>query len=505
MARSQRGVLLEKFRQLDKSESAQARGYSFEGLLADLFRNSGLKVYPNATAATPRKIDVAAEFEGHLLLVEAKWQNKEVGVAEIDGLRTCLEDTPADVIGCIFSISDYSESAVLRVKEKRAREILLFNAKEIHGLFSSRFSLPELLRRKRTALRTNAKVWFAPAVRQSSKGSGEALPSGSIFIEKIGNKSPWVTKCTDREEVVFSHELPYVENSSGGQCVGFRVFLDTATEAELRHVLALANRHFGLTAKGAYSIYQTPYAWHGFGAESFLSQLSSWRSRYAKVHLPSHHHSEELSYFDQLDIGMFCLNARQQVVSDNPFIHNAEIELRLPGIPVAPEPFQSFCKELGLESGYFELLADAEIQTIRVYERIPLETSQLIVSVLGDDKNISGAVVKNPFYGKPFPFKDESKHLHVARVFGQCEFIFCAMRDWLPVYCRPGTLVLKSVDAAWAGHSVIMHPVCTWEESTDPRPNSQIEKDQRKRFEKIVAQIAKSEEVPNISKKERSS
>ena len=472
MLRSRKGVLLEQFGQLLNSDSPQKRGYSFETLLSQLLRDSGFEVHRNPKAATPRQIEIVAECDGRSFLVEAKWKKKDIGSDDIDGLRSRLERLPPDVVGCIFSISDFSKPAIDAVKENRRREILLFNATEISGLFSSRISLSALLQKKRTQLRTHAQVWFEPAARKrvNKSGAAEAIPSGCIFVQRAGNISPWVTKCTDRVEVVFSHELPYVENSSGGDCVSFRVFLDVASIPELRHALGVANRHFGLSEKGSYSIHQSPYAWHGFGVEPFLEALGSWRNRYAKAHMQSYHHSEELSYFDQLDIGMFCFNARQRV-SNDPFIHSAEIQIRLPGVPVTPGPFQSFCKDLNLWCGHFESLPDSETETVYIYERLPLTMSHLVISV-GDrgDRNISGAVVKNPYYKKRAPSNGKQ---HSAMDFlVQSELIFCAMQDWLPFGFRPGTLVLKRLEATWAGHSPILHPVCTWEDSTDERPRT---------------------------------
>jgi hypothetical protein len=498
MRRSRKGALLEGFEQLLKSDSPHQRGYSFEDLLSQFLCSNGFQVHPHSRAASPRRTDIFADYDGHSFVIEAKWRKKDVGADDIDALRSRLEETPPDVIGCIFSVSDFSRQAIERVKQKRTREILLFNAREIHGLFASKFSLSALLQKKRTQLRAHATVWFEHAAGRRSKDSKaiEAIPSTTLFVQKAGNISPWVTKCSDRDEVVFSHELPYVENSYFGDCVGFRVFLGSSSVEELRHVLGLANRHFRLSQKGSYSIHQTPYAWHGFGVRGFLKALESWRARYAEVRLQSYHHSEELAYFDQLDIGMFCLNARQQI-SNAPFIYSAEIQIRIPGVPVAAGPFQSFCKDLDIATGYFESLRDSETDTIDIRERIPLDRTQLVISVDGVHQDISGAIVRNPFYMKPVPFNGE--HSTAISFLGQSEFIFCAMRDWLPVGCQPGTLVLQRVEATWVGHSPILRPVCTWEYSVDTRPRSQVKKEERKRFEEAVART----ETPNITPKKK--
>src|SRR5258708_7618447 len=273
MQRSRRGTLLEDFEQLLKSDSPQKRGYSFETLLARFLRDNGFKVHQNAKAAKPRQTDMVAEDDGQFLLIETKWKKKNIGSDDIDDLRNRLERSLSDVVGCVFSFSDFSKPAIDEVTENRKREILLFNAREIYGLFSSRFSLRHLIQEKRTHLRTDGAVWFEPTTGQQPDDLLESLPSESIFIDKAGNRSPWVTRCTGRVEVVFAYDLPYVDNSLGGECVGFGTTLHIASVSELRHVLVLANQHFALSGKGSYSIHQEPYAWHGFGVEAFFQSV----------------------------------------------------------------------------------------------------------------------------------------------------------------------------------------------------------------------------------------
>ncbi len=493
--RSRRGSLLEKFEQLLDSEQAQKRGYSFEVLLSELLRSSGFRVHRNPKTARPRQTDLIAECGSTFFLIETKWKKKALGSNDIDDLRKRLERVSPDVIGCIFSVSDFSKPALDEVVRDRTREILLFNSREIYMMFSSRISFWALVEKKKNQLRTHASVWFEPTV-PGKTGTDEVvkmMPPPSIFVGKAGDTTPWATKSRDRVELVFAHDLPYVDNSLGGNCVGFQVSLDAASIGDLQYALGLASRHFGLSGNTSYSIHQVPYAWHGFGMQSFLEALGSWRERYSGVGLQSYHHSEELAFFGQLEPGMFCLNARQRV-SDDPFIHGAEIQIYLPGVPVDTQPFQAFCRDLDRWAGHFETLARSNTETINFYERIPLEPSSLIISVDEVNESISGAVVKNPFCRNRFNFK--STHPLAMKVIGQEELLFCAFQDWLPSTFKPGPLVLLRLEATWVGQSPVLRPVCTWEISTERKSAAPTQKDrQTKAFEEKSVKILRSLEI----------
>jgi hypothetical protein len=491
--KSRAGTLLENFERLLDSHSPQERGYLFESLLSQLLHSNGFRVHRNAKTAKPRQTDLIAEYSGKYFLIETKWTKKPLGSNDVDDLRKRIDRVPPDVIGCLFSMSDFAKPAIDEVLRDRTREILLFDSREIYSMFSSRISFWSLVEKKRTQLRTHASIWFYPI--QTKTGAlevSETLPEPSIFVGRAGNNAPWVTKSSDRTEVVFSHDMAYVDNSMGGNCIGFRVNLDIGSINDLQHALALSVRHFGLSGNGSYSIHQLPYAWHGFGLKSFLQAVGSWRDRYAAVGLESFHHSEELAFFHQLQPGMLCVNARQRV-SENSFVHGAEMQIFLPGIPVDMQPFHAFCRDLDLWSGHFESLGETSTETITFYDRIPLKVSSLVISVDDVEESISGAVVKNPFYKKMVKFKDDQSQS--TSYVSQQELIFCAFRDWLPASFKPGTLVLKSLEATRIGQSPILRPVCTWETSSPKQAGTYVKEKTRKKFEETTAKILKSIEI----------
>src|SRR5690349_21101397 len=105
--KSRTGTLLENFEGLLDSHSPQERGYSFESLLSQLLHSNGFRVHRNAKTAKPRQTDLIAEYSGKYFLIETKWKKKPLGSNDVDDLRNRIDRVPPDVIGCLFSMSDF--------------------------------------------------------------------------------------------------------------------------------------------------------------------------------------------------------------------------------------------------------------------------------------------------------------------------------------------------------------------------------------------------------------
>ena len=165
------------------------------------------------------------------------------------------------------------------------------------------------------------------------------------------------------------------------------------------------------------------------------------------------------------------------------------------------QPFHAFCRDLDLWSGHFESLRESSTETITFYDRIPLKVSSLVISAGDEEESITGAVVKNPYYKKTVKFKDDQTQ--ATSYISQQELIFCAFRDWLPVSFKPGTLVLKSLEATQIGQSPILRPVCTWETSRPRRAGAYAKENTSKKFEEATAKILKSIEIADRFKKGR--
>src|SRR5262245_13632555 len=119
-------LLDEAFNAVARERNAQSRGWQFELLINRLLTESGFDPLLNPRSARPRQTDIFASHDGDDFLIEAKWVGHKIGSPEVDALRSRLGRTPAHVIGCILSMSEYAASAISEVESRREREILLF-------------------------------------------------------------------------------------------------------------------------------------------------------------------------------------------------------------------------------------------------------------------------------------------------------------------------------------------------------------------------------------------
>src|ERR1700677_2543419 len=122
---------LEKISQIS---NAHHRGYKFQDLLRTLFNESRFEVDTNPATAKPRQSDLFASQDDKEYLIEAKWQKKKITSGDIDDLRVRLNRTPSGVVGCLFSMSDFTKNAIDAVESDKQRIILLFCPDEVRGL-----------------------------------------------------------------------------------------------------------------------------------------------------------------------------------------------------------------------------------------------------------------------------------------------------------------------------------------------------------------------------------
>src|SRR5579872_5629867 len=153
--------LKSEFIKLWKLKDVSSRGPLFEKLFCRLLFNQGLTVQLNSRAAKPRQTDVLAEHGGDTFVFEIKWLSRKVNIEAIAQIRDRLARTSRVAIGCICSVSGFSETLIKDVEARRSEyEILLFNSYEIYGLFTERIQLIDLIESKVNALRQDGIVWF---------------------------------------------------------------------------------------------------------------------------------------------------------------------------------------------------------------------------------------------------------------------------------------------------------------------------------------------------------
>jgi predicted helicase len=151
----------QKLDKISKIHNSQKRGRAFEKFLANLFRKADFKIHENPKGAKPRRSDLMAiDDDDKYLLIEAKHQKRKIDVADIDNVRSRLRRVPGEILGAIFSVSNFTSSAIREVEADRTREILLFNQQEIDRLVAGESTLQNLIQRKKESLRISGTVWF---------------------------------------------------------------------------------------------------------------------------------------------------------------------------------------------------------------------------------------------------------------------------------------------------------------------------------------------------------
>lgn len=121
----------------------------------------GVRIHSDPKMARPRQTDVHARQAGHDFLVEAKGQTPKIDVADIDALRSRLERTPGDVVGCLFRLSDYSRTAIDAVENRRTRKSCYLTFRRDPTSRGSPGLLSAMVEDKRTSLGVHARVKFA--------------------------------------------------------------------------------------------------------------------------------------------------------------------------------------------------------------------------------------------------------------------------------------------------------------------------------------------------------
>src|SRR5574341_583088 len=133
--------LRQQFEDVSVIENKKHRGRKFEEFLEALFKQEGFDVSRNPKVAKPRQTDLFAVYDQLSILIEAKWQQKEIDVSDIDDIRGRLGRVASDIVGAIFSMSDFRDTAIREVEADRRREILLFSAFEICAIVNGETNL----------------------------------------------------------------------------------------------------------------------------------------------------------------------------------------------------------------------------------------------------------------------------------------------------------------------------------------------------------------------------
>jgi Restriction endonuclease len=185
-------VLRDEFNRLKSNPDAQRRGYALEQLLVQAFRKAHFKVEHNPGTATPRQTDLTATYGGDRYLIEAKWESEPLDTGHIDDMRLArLGRTEGTVVGVIFSVSGFRDSARREVTARRERSVLLFGDAELERILADPKELLRLLRVKRDELVIHGRAHLeAPEWprRRAPRASHDLPGTGVCLLD--GNRQP---------------------------------------------------------------------------------------------------------------------------------------------------------------------------------------------------------------------------------------------------------------------------------------------------------------------------
>lgn len=454
--------LSEHFKELWHSKDPSRRGRLFEDLFCRLLFKNGFTVRHDPPAAKPRQTDVIGEYGGDTFLFETKWERKKLDIEVGAQIRDRLRRTSKNTIGCICSVSGFTETLIKDVEDCRSEfEILLFNPRELYGLFTERVDIVDLIDKKRRALKHDAAAWFFEQDGDDSNGRYVELPPSHESFEV---SAPSVAM---RLESVHISDLIFVRTplifDEYLWAFSLRLQLRCSDVDDLRKLFFAAENHLGLQGTGAFGIRQLASGWYGLGSDKFLHEIARHKQRY-KGYTHSIHHSEELAFFDELrDGGIFIVKGRQSLTREG-WIHSSEAIIRLPGVPTNMEPYNKFIRSVSTRNALFTPERPLKRKHTRLFPTIRIER-QNVITMIGSDEYkpdcISGVVLKNPFYRNSTRLmdilKDEALH-----AFSEPEYLVCRLDDWLDAGDEVDYFVLTGLESVSLGETVLLHPRCTW-------------------------------------------
>lgn len=126
---------------------SKERGFAFEGFLNNLFNAFSLEPRGSFRLAG-EQIDGSFELDHEIYLLEAKWQDKQIGQAEILVLREKVEAKSTWSRGIFISHSGFTKEGLEAFSHGRATNLIGMSGQDLYFILDGKMSLSEALRRK---------------------------------------------------------------------------------------------------------------------------------------------------------------------------------------------------------------------------------------------------------------------------------------------------------------------------------------------------------------------
>lgn len=313
----------------------------------------GCSSYP----AKDRETDRAVEFQGQFFKVECRYKSRgTLSANEIREFTERVRASPANIVGILATNSIATSNAPRYVERATPHQVLIMDGDDIEGFLSGLEDFADFLRRKNVAAAGGRLPSLDRDIsRTSVKDYSSALAVDtvpSLWIQ--GKKAEYITNRAEGPEcLIFTpiwyrgSKRSYVLETSPHSCEKI---------SDLARILYEFGQTFGGTSKGAFTVTQNKWSWHGFGARDFLTCLTDQDIRYKTVGLEKFHHSETALFVDEVRMGgwrdcVFWLSAQPSTYGDR--LDYVFCGFMLSELPFDIRSFQRFFEAVGqVPDGY---------------------------------------------------------------------------------------------------------------------------------------------------------
>ncbi len=152
--------LKEEFCQLTAARDRNKAGLALEGLLNRLFALSGLQPR-QPFRIVGEQIDGSFVLDGHIYLLESKWERDPLPEADMLVFRGKIEAKSTFTRGVLIALNDVSSQARYAITQGKAPSFFVMNGHDLMMILSEAISLTEFLRQRVRLLAEEGRM-FAP-------------------------------------------------------------------------------------------------------------------------------------------------------------------------------------------------------------------------------------------------------------------------------------------------------------------------------------------------------
>jgi len=135
------------FVDLSTSDDHQARGYSLEDLLKELFAIFELR-YRKSYKVEGEQVDGFFTFGGFDYLVEARWRREQPSLQDLLAFKGKVDRKIESTRGVVVSIAGFRDDIVQRLREAGAANLILVDGYDLNLILEGRVSLVDALQAK---------------------------------------------------------------------------------------------------------------------------------------------------------------------------------------------------------------------------------------------------------------------------------------------------------------------------------------------------------------------